>query len=309
MYRSPIAYEDLKALSTKSNLSGAWRTALHVGLLLGTGSLAFHALNTQLYWALLPALMLHGMVFTFLGYAGMGHELYHNTVFRHIKTNQVLFKLVSFLTWNNPIYFRHSHAIHHKHTLEAGVDFEVNPAPYPLLERWWQYAFIDFEAMKRSLTILWQNARNQVKGPLGERTFQHGKPERLALVQTARLHLALHMGLALAFIAFEQPILLLLVTFANFFCTLPNRILAKLQHSGLAINHEDYRQNSRTVLLPSWLAFLYWNMNYHIEHHMYPSVPCYNLPMLRETMKNDLPDQEEGFITNIKHIRMPKANP
>jgi fatty acid desaturase len=117
----------------------------------------------------------------------------------------------------------------------------------------------------------------------------------------------MHLALCLGFIAFGQPLLIVLVTLGNFFCTLPNRVLAKLQHSGLPLNHDDYRANSRTVILPGWLAFLYWNMNYHIEHHMYPSVPCYNLPQLRNTMKHDLPTPEEGLMHNLQYIRMPKG--
>jgi fatty acid desaturase len=35
--------------------------------------------------------------------------------------------------------------------------------------------------------------------------------------------------------------------------------------------------------------FLYWNMNYHVEHHMFPMVPYHALPKLHETIKHDLP--------------------
>ena len=28
--------------------------------------------------------------------------------------------------------------------------------------------------------------------------------------------------------------------------------------------------------------FLYWNMNYHVEHHMFPMVPYHALPALHE---------------------------
>eukprot|EP00493_Phyllostaurus_siculus_P012731 UN12918 len=28
----------------------------------------------------------------------------------------------------------------------------------------------------------------------------------------------------------------------------------------------------------------YWYMNFHIEHHMYANVPCYNLPALHEAI-------------------------
>ena len=31
--------------------------------------------------------------------------------------------------------------------------------------------------------------------------------------------------------------------------------------------------------------FFYWNMNYHVEHHMYAAVPYYNLPKLRKAIR------------------------
>jgi fatty acid desaturase len=37
------------------------------------------------------------------------------------------------------------------------------------------------------------------------------------------------------------------------------------------------------------VRFLYWQMNYHTEHHMYAAVPCYNLPRLHRVIKHDLP--------------------
>jgi fatty acid desaturase len=35
--------------------------------------------------------------------------------------------------------------------------------------------------------------------------------------------------------------------------------------------------------------FIYWNMNYHVEHHMFPMVPYHALPRLHATIKDDLP--------------------
>ena len=62
------------------------------------------------------------------------------------------------------------------------------------------------------------------------------------------------------------------------------------QHLGLAEDVLDHRLNSRTVLMSPVLRFIYWNMNYHIEHHMYPLVPYHALPALHETVKHDLPE-------------------
>ena len=49
------------------------------------------------------------------------------------------------------------------------------------------------------------------------------------------------------------------------------------QHAGLAEDVLDHRLNCRTVYMNPVLRFLYWNMNYHIEHHMFPMVPYHAL--------------------------------
>lgn len=36
-------------------------------------------------------------------------------------------------------------------------------------------------------------------------------------------------------------------------------------------------------------------MNWHIEHHMYAAVPCYNLAALHEHIKHDLPPTPNGL--------------
>jgi fatty acid desaturase len=43
------------------------------------------------------------------------------------------------------------------------------------------------------------------------------------------------------------------------------------------------------VLMNPISRFIYWNMNYHIEHHMFPMVPYHALPRLHALIKDDLP--------------------
>ncbi len=62
-----------------------------------------------------------------------------------------------------------------------------------------------------------------------------------------------------------------------------------LQHGGLAEDVLDHRLNSRTVIMNPVSRWIYWNMNYHVEHHMFPMVPYYALPALHEVIKDDLP--------------------
>ena len=35
--------------------------------------------------------------------------------------------------------------------------------------------------------------------------------------------------------------------------------------------------------------YLYWNMNYHVEHHMFPMVPYHSLSGLHQELKDDMP--------------------
>ncbi len=62
-----------------------------------------------------------------------------------------------------------------------------------------------------------------------------------------------------------------------------------MQHAGLADNVTDHRLNSRTVYINPVSRFIYWNMNYHVEHHMFPMVPYHRLPDLHDAIKHDLP--------------------
>ena len=51
----------------------------------------------------------------------------------------------------------------------------------------------------------------------------------------------------------------------------------------------DHRLNSRTILLPLPVRFVFWNMICHVEHHMFPMVPYHALPRLHEAVKHDCP--------------------
>ena len=60
------------------------------------------------------------------------------------------------------------------------------------------------------------------------------------------------------------------------------------QHAGLRENVLDHRLNTRTVHMNPVFRFLYSNMNYHVEHHIFPTVPYYALPALHQEVKGYL---------------------
>ena len=74
------------------------------------------------------------------------------------------------------------------------------------------------------------------------------------------------------------------------------------QHGGLAEDVLDHRLNSWTVRMNRLHRYLYWNMNFHIEHHMFPSVPFHALPFLSVWVKADFPPTYPGFRATYREI-------
>ena len=63
------------------------------------------------------------------------------------------------------------------------------------------------------------------------------------------------------------------------------RIRGITEHAGYAPN-KDQRLNTRTVLNPlQTFFFAPHHVNYHIEHHLYPSIPCQNLRQAHHLLK------------------------
>ena len=46
---------------------------------------------------------------------------------------------------------------------------------------------------------------------------------------------------------------------------------------------------SRSIRTRPWVAFLYLNENFHLEHHLHPAVPFYHLPRLHAMLAESLP--------------------
>jgi fatty acid desaturase len=71
------------------------------------------------------------------------------------------------------------------------------------------------------------------------------------------------------------------------------------EHSAVPGNDSVYR-TTRTTLARWWERWLIVprNINYHIEHHWYPSVPFYNLPALHVRLMAQPEFREQAVVTN-----------
>ncbi|MBL0695626.1 fatty acid desaturase [Comamonas sp. JC664] len=67
------------------------------------------------------------------------------------------------------------------------------------------------------------------------------------------------------------------------------------QHTFLAESDHPVR-GTRTILSNPVTRFFMCNENYHLEHHLYPRVPWYNLPALHRALRAELVAQGAPFI-------------
>ena len=114
-------------------------------------------------------------------------------------------------------------------------------------------------------------------------------------VRAARVHLAIYAATVALALWMGSWLPLMIVGLPRMYGAWHGILTGLLQHGGLADNVTDHRLNSRTVLMNPISRFIYWNMNYHVEHHMFPMVPYHALPRLHELIKHDLPAPNTSF--------------
>lgn len=304
-YRSPIDPEVLADLMKRSDLRGWVQTILHLGLFFATATLAYLAyLQINLsnwYWSvpvLLVVLFAHGTIGPFMGLIAV-HELQHRTVFKTRWLNFFFEQVYSFISWSDYIWYQESHAIHHRATCHRDYDGEVLLPIRFSLRRW--RVWLGLLAWNPKTTwgrmkLIWRHANGRVHGEW----YTHVLPETNTRLRQrhrnwARILLTGHLALAAIFIATGNWFLIVVFTFGTFYCGWLGFLCGLPQHYGLNSDIPDFRTNTRTFTC-SWLpAFYYWNMQYHLEHHMYPAVPFFNLPKLRRAIEQDLPPAPHGL--------------
>jgi fatty acid desaturase len=303
MVRPIIGRELFRALTTVDNRKATIHVLIRMVALTFSvcgAAVAFEVGQYELFLVLLPVI---GIQANFLGWAGLGHELAHGTVFKSKSLNRALFIMCSALNWSNFKYYWISHSAHHKYTLFGNFDGEGRSTVTINIPHAIAALTFDLFHFYRSAKILLDNAVGTVRGGWAEFLFPNGSVERRELIQGARQVLAGHLGLMLLFVLSGKIYLIFLISLSPFFCTFPNKILSISQHYNAQTNNVDFRFNSRSISLPPIFRFLYANMNYHVEHHIYPTVPFYNLPLLSaELMERSYLTEPSDLMTYLKEL-------
>jgi fatty acid desaturase len=306
-YKCPLDRKVLKELTRRNDGDALLYLGVFLAMVAGSGVLAWLSLGT---WWCVPAFLLYGTIYAFA--EAMEHELRHRTPFRSEWLNESVHWLICFMTWREQIYSRWSHAQHHTYThLTATVPADAEIA----VKRPPSYLKLLTDFLRVSHGI--HHVGNIVSHSLGivSRSAKAVVPptEYRAMCRNSRIVLALYAAVIVWAIAAHSwlPVVFLLLPRA--YGAWLHELLAITQHTGLRENELDHRFSTRTIRLNPLLQLLYWNMNYHVEHHMFPNVPFHALPKLRKAIEADLPPAYEGLFSACSEIlhflRMQRHDP
>jgi len=308
-YHSDIPKKTIKALMKRKDAPAIRDTVLWIALHIVFAAGGIYFWGT---WVAVPFWLAYGVLYG-SSCDSRWHECGHGTAFRTRWMNDVVYHIASFQVMRNPINWRWSHVRHHTDTIIVGRDPEIAwMHPIKLLGKALTLAGI--YGPIESLGILWRNATGRLSAD-----------EQVYIPETewpkahfwARIHVAIYALVLLSTVimlaggmGWESAIPVLLIGGPRAYGCWHFVMTGLLQHGGLAEDVLDHRLNSRTLYLNPVSRWLYWNMNYHIEHHMFPMVPYYSLPALHEVLKYDLPapntslwDAYQEMMTAVMHQR------
>ena len=203
-----------------------------------------------------------------------------------------------------PVRWRWSHYKHHTFTsfTKDPFDFEIaitKPTDViyffslfiPFTNIFYLHKSLQFETLKHALGI----TTDVMKVCIPEK-------ERDKCRNSARIHVGIWILTAIVSLIFNSWLPLIYIVLPVFYGNTHRIMCGLTQHTGLQDDIKDHRYSTRTVILNPISSFLYWQMEYHIEHHVFPIVPSYNLPKLHELIKDQLPQPKKGFIDEYKEI-------
>jgi fatty acid desaturase len=300
-YRTPIEKELFRELSQRSDLLGGLQTGAYVALYVLTATASLYgAIHWPWFWVL-GVVFVHGTITAFSENAM--HEFTHNTVFRTNALNALFVRVISFLGWLNFVTFNASHTRHHAYTLYPPYDQEVVLPMRLTLRDFLRQGFFDPVRLYTVLRDTTRIARGRIEGQWELISLPESDAHRRqAAVCWARVLLLGHGFVAIVSLWRGWWMVPVVITLAPFYGGCLFWLCNNTQHIGMQDNVADFRLNSRTFKLNPFVRLLYWHMNYHIEHHMYPAVPCYRLNRLHRALVHDLPCCPIGIAATWREI-------
>jgi fatty acid desaturase len=293
-YHTDVPRKQMKELMQRSDGPALRDTLIWFALLIASAAGGIYFWGT---WWCVPFFIVYGVLY---GSASDSrwHEMGHGTAFKTQWMNKVVYQIACFMIMRNPVTWRWSHARHHTDTIIVGRDPEIAVMRPPDLVRVVLNVFGIVDVW-HSMTDMLRNAAGNLSD--AEKSFipQTEWPKAILI---ARVWTAIYAATIATAVVLQSFLPLMLIGLPRMYGAWHMVMCGLLQHGGLAEDVTDHRLNTRSVLMNPISRFLYLNMNYHVEHHMFPMVPYHALPKLHEAIKHDLPAPAPSILAAYREM-------
>lgn len=287
-----LSIDELRALQGRSNLRGGTRLATHLAMLFLAGWLVV----ISPIWALLPSVLLLGLVQAAL-FAPV-HETMHQTAFASRRINAIVGWLAacpSLLNWH---FYTAYHLAHHRHTQQAEDDPELMGPPVNSVRSY----------MMRIIGIPYWSLRLRIIADCwrGDLSAYPYVPTAAAptIIRSLRAMTALVVALTLLSVAlfgWAAPLLYWIVP--QLLGQPALRAYLLTEHTGCSEDRNGLT-NTRTTLTSAPVRLLMWDMSYHAEHHLFPSIPFHRLAAAHCLIRDKLKVLQPGYARwNFDYVR------
>ncbi len=264
-----------------------WRIAVFAGLyLVGAGGAIWggHALGGT-WWAMVVCLPLYVLAGASLhGISLFTHEGTHGVLSQRVALNRWIAIVCAIPVLQTFTAYQVLHLRHHKHLGATG-----DPDHYPNYTTWspliwamhWGRLALGYPAYITAIPIL---------------GFWHGTwRERWWIL----VEMALLFTLVFAVLASPIPGYFLLHGWLIPMLVINSMVNIRGMSQHTLLEHEtDVVRGSRSLLTGPLVRFFMCNENFHLEHHLYPGVPWYNLPQLHQTLRDELHARGAPYVAS-----------
>ncbi len=293
-YQCPVPRATMRNLLERRDGPALRDSLLWFALLIGSAAATVALWGSA--WAALPYLC-YAVLYASTS-DSRWHESSHGTAFKTDWMNNTLYEIASFMVMRESTVWRWSHTRHHSDTIIVGRDPEIAVPRPPDLKALFLGVF-NLPVYKNYFRHILLHAAGRMTPE--EKTFipdtEFGK-----VFFRARIYLGLYLAVIVSALVLHSWLPLFLILLPHLFGTWLMPVYGLTQHAGLAENVLDHRLNCRTVYMCRLHRFLYWNMNYHVEHHMFPLVPYHRLPELHAAIVDDCPTPYPSLWNAWKEI-------
>src|SRR5947209_3503411 len=236
--------------------------------------------NPWIYVACIPLYLLAAA--TLHGISLFTHEAVHGTLCPNPVLNDALGAVCAWPVLQNFAAYKVLHLRHHQHLgLKGDPDHYANYTHWSwlLFLMHWGRLIAGYPAYITAIPIL---AFRQARGW-----------ERFWILFEVACVVAL--GVAVVLSPIPRPLLIHAWLIPMLFINTLVNVRGMSQHT-LLEHHSDPILGTRSILTNRVTAFFMCNENYHLEHHLYPGVPWYNLPRLHAALREELTARGAPYI-------------